>query len=209
MGRARLHFTGAPPVDEHEEELQMLEQYSRNWWLIALRGIAAIIFGILAFVWPGITFLALVLLFGAYVLVDGVFAIIGAITHRSENENRWLLLLEGLVSIAAGVIAWFAPGLAGLALVLLIAAWAVVTGVLEIWAAVQLRKEIHGEWLLALSGILSVIFGILLALNPAVGSLVVIWIIGAYAIVFGIILLALAWRLHGLAPRRAGEARPA
>ena len=187
----------------------MLEQYSRNWWLIALRGIAAIIFGILAFVWPGITFLALVLLFGAYALVDGVFAIIGAITHHSGNEHRWVLFLEGLVSIAAGLIAWFLPGLAALSLLLVIAAWAVVTGVLEIWAAVQLRKEMHGEWLLALSGILSVIFGILLALNPTVGSLVVIWIIGAYAIVFGIILLALAWRLHGRAPQEAGATRPA
>jgi uncharacterized membrane protein HdeD (DUF308 family) len=180
----------------------MLNQYARNWWVLAVRGIAAIIFGVLAFVWPGITFLVLVLLFGAYALVDGVFAIIHAFTHREGHTRWWVLLLEGIVSIAAGLIAWSRPGLAAFALLMVIAAWAILTGVLEIVAAMRLREEIKDELLLALSGIASVVFGGLLVLNPIVGSLAVIWIIGAYAIIFGAIELALAWRLHSLGTRR-------
>ena len=188
----------------------MLNQYTQNWWAIALRGIAAIIFGILAFVVPGITFLALVLLFGAYALVDGIFAIVAAFTHRAGHSRWWVMFLEGLVSIAAGLIAFFFPGIAAFSLVLVIAAWALVTGVLEIVAAIRLRKEIQGEWMLIVSGLASVVFGILVALNPIAGTLAIIWITGAYAIVFGILLLSLSWRLHNLGSTRTTSApRPA
>ncbi len=183
----------------------MVAQFARNWWWLALRGVAAMLFGILAFIWPGITFLALVLLFGAYALVDGVFAIIAAFTNRAGHDRWWVLLLEGLVSVAAGLITLFFLGLAAFALLIVIAAWAIVTGVLEIAAAIRLRQEIKGEVLLALSGIASVIFAILLFLNPITGSIVVVWIIGAYAIVFGALLFALAWRMRDFGARKSGK----
>src|SRR4051794_34974783 len=138
---------------------------ARNWWALALRGLFAVLFGIAAFAWPGITLGALVLLYGAYAFVDGVFAIAAALAGRTEGLPWWALLLEGVFGIAAGVIAFAWPGITALALLFLISAWAVVTGVFEIVAAVRLRKEIRGEWLLALSGVLSVLFGVALVVN--------------------------------------------
>ena len=177
----------------------MLDALTRRWWVVALRGVAAVIFGILALVWPAITLGALVLLFGAYALVDGVCALWTAATGGPAASGRrpWLVL-EGVVGVAAGVVTVVWPGITALALLAVIAAWAFVTGVLEIVAAVRLRREIEGEWLMVLSGVLSVVFGILLIINPAAGALAVTWLIGAYAIVFGAVLLGLAMRLYRL-----------
>jgi uncharacterized membrane protein HdeD (DUF308 family) len=175
----------------------MLTQFSRNWWLVALRGVVAILFGILAFVWPGITITVLVLLFGAYALVDGLFAVFVALTNNA-GERRWWVLLEGLVGIAVGVLAFLWPAAMAISLLFLIAAWAIFTGVLEILAAIELRREISDEWLLILSGIASVIFGVLIVLFPGAGALSVIWLIAVYAVVFGVLLVALSLRLRSL-----------
>jgi uncharacterized membrane protein HdeD (DUF308 family) len=179
----------------------MITDLSRNWWTLALRGLAAVIFGILAYVWPDITFTVLVLFFGAYVLWDGIFGLIGA--FRTQSDRRWPLILEGLVGIAAGLFTFFWPGAATLALLLIIGAWAIITGVFEIIAAIRLRKEIEGEWLMLISGLLSVLFGIALIVWPAAGLVAVTWLIGAYAILFGILLIVLGFRL-----RTRNEQRP-
>jgi len=168
----------------------------RHWWVVALRGLAAIVFGILAFVWPGITLAVLVLLFGAYAIVDGVLALYAAV--RSGGKGVWAPLFEGIVGIAAGLVAFFLPGLTALALLFVIATWAILTGVMEVITAVRLRQVINNEWALILSGVLSVIFGLVLVAQPGAGALAVVWIIGIYAIVFGVALLALAWRLRGV-----------
>jgi uncharacterized membrane protein HdeD (DUF308 family) len=170
---------------------------ARNWWLIALRGAAAIVFGLLTFITPGITLALLVTFFGAYALVDGVFTLLSIFRRRAAETPWWTLLLQGLVSIAAGLVTFVWPVMTALVLIYLIGAWAVVTGVLEIAAAIRLRKEIEGEVWLALSGVLSIAFGIFAILAPAVGAIAVVFWIGAYALVFGALLLALAFRLRG------------
>jgi uncharacterized membrane protein HdeD (DUF308 family) len=157
-----------------------------------------LIFGLLAFMWPGITLTALVFLFGAYALVDGAFAIVAGIRAPKEYKRWWLLLIEGILSVFAGVIAFTVPGITALVLLGMIAGWAIITGVLEVVAAIQMRKYITGEWLLVLSGVASLLFGVALLINPGAGALAVVWIIGAYAVVFGILLLALGFRLRGL-----------
>jgi uncharacterized membrane protein HdeD (DUF308 family) len=179
----------------------MTTYLSRNWWTLALRGLAAVIFGILAFIWPGVTVTILVLFFGAYALWDGIFALIGA--FRTEGKRRWPLVLEGLVGIAAGLFVFFWPGPATLALLYVIGAWAVITGIFEIIAAIRLREEIEGEWLMLISGVLSVLFGIALFIWPAAGALALTWMIAAYAILFGILLIVLGFRL-----RTRNEQRP-
>lgn len=171
---------------------------ARNWWAIALRGVFAIIFGVLALIWPGITLGALILLFGAYVLVDGIFAVVAALRQVGDRPRWWTLLIEGLLSIGAGVIAFVWPGLTALALLYLIAAWAVVTGVVEIIEAIRLRAEIEGEWLLGIAGVASIVFGLLLFGFPGSGALAIVWLIGIYAILFGIALIALGLRLRSL-----------
>lgn len=176
----------------------MLVMYAHNWWAIALRGLAGVIFGLLAFVWPGLTLASLVFLFGAYALVDGAFAIVAGIRAPKEYKRWWVLLIEGIFSVIAGVLAFAVPGMTALILLGLIAGWAIVTGVLEIVAAIQMRKQITNEWLLILSGIVSVLFGVALLINPGAGALAVVWIIGAYAFVFGILLIALGFRLRGV-----------
>jgi uncharacterized membrane protein HdeD (DUF308 family) len=178
----------------------MLNTLSHSWWTLVLRGLAAIIFGILAYVWPDITFTVLVLLFGAYALWDGVFALISA--FRTQGERRWLLVMEGLVGIAAGLVTFFWPGAATLAILTIIAAWAIVTGVFEIIGAIRLRKEIDGEWLLFLSGLLSVLFGIALVIWPVAGLVAVTWMIGGYALVFGILFIILGFRLRNWRDKR-------
>lgn len=180
-----------------------LTALSRNWWAVALRGVAAIIFGILTFVVPGITLAVLVLLFGGYAIVDGIFNLVAAARGRAGDgdQSRGWLVLEGLVSIAAGIVTFVWPGLTALALVYIIAAWAVVTGVLEIVAAVRLRRHIDNEWWLALGGVLSIGFGVLLMVAPGVGALALVFWIGAYAIVFGALLVGLAFRLRNARPR--------
>ncbi|HUJ86552.1 MAG TPA: HdeD family acid-resistance protein [Burkholderiales bacterium] len=166
----------------------------RNWWVLLLRGLIAIAFGLLVWFQPGISLAALVLLFGAYVMADGILGVWTAIAGRAEHEHWWLLLLEGLLGIGVGILTFFAPGITALALLFYIAIWAVATGVLEIAAAIRLRKEIGGEWLLILSGLASVVFGVLLVVSPAAGALAVLWLIAAYAIVFGVLLVILAFK---------------
>ena len=186
----------------------MLRTLGRNWWALALRGVAAILLGILAFAWPGITLFVLVLFFGAYMLVDGIFAIVAAVRAAGEEDRWWLLLIEGILGVLAGLVAFFWPGLTALALLYFIAAWAIVTGIMEIVAAVRLRQEIEGEWALGLSGLLSVIFGVLLVVLPApAGLLSLVWLIGAYAVATGVLLLILAFRVRSEAGREA-PARP-
>ncbi len=176
----------------------MLVVYTSSWWALVLRGLAAIAFGVLAFVWPQITLTALVFLWGAYALVDGAFAIAAGVKSHGENKRWWVLLLEGILGVAAGLVAFLVPGITALVLLMLIAAWAMVTGAFEIAAAIQLRKYIKGEWLLALAGVASVLFALALLFNPAAGALAVVWLIGAYSIVFGILLIVLGVRLHNL-----------
>jgi uncharacterized membrane protein HdeD (DUF308 family) len=182
-----------------------VDSLSRNWWAVSLRGLAGILFGIITFFAPGISLAALVLLFGAYALMDGVLAIVSAVRRRGA-DRWWLLLLEGLVGIGAGVLTFLWPAITAIVLLYVIAAWALVTGVFEIAAAIRLRKAITGEWLLALSGIFSVALGVLLVLFPGPGALAVVIWIGAYAFVFGALLFALGLRLRGLgSPRTRGE----
>jgi uncharacterized membrane protein HdeD (DUF308 family) len=176
----------------------MLLVYTGTWWVMVLRGIAAVAFGVLAFISPRITLTALVFLWGAYALVDGAFAIAAGIKTYGEYKRWWLLLLEGVLGVAAGLVAFVMPGITALVLLILIGAWAIVTGLFEIAAAIQLRKEIKGEWLLGLAGVASVLFGIALLVNPVVGALAVVWLIAAYALVFGVLLIALGVRLHSL-----------
>jgi uncharacterized membrane protein HdeD (DUF308 family) len=171
---------------------------AKNWWLVALRGIAAILFGVLAAIVPGLTLALLVMLFGAYALIEGGFNVVAAVRGATGGRAWWALLLEGLVSLAAGVVAFVMPGLTALALVYLIAAWAIVTGILEIAVAVRLRKHITGEWWLALSGVLSIAFGVLVSLFPGAGALAMVLWIGAYSIIFGILLLAVAFKLRSV-----------
>jgi uncharacterized membrane protein HdeD (DUF308 family) len=174
----------------------ILPVLSRNWWALALRGVAAILFGLAAFFLPGITLAVLILLFGAYMLVDGIFAIIAAVRAEEHDTRWWLLLAEGVLGVLAGIVAFLWPGLTALALLYLVAAWAIVTGILQIVGAIRLRQEIEGEWALILGGILSVIFGVLLAVMPGVGILALIWLIGAYALVSGVLLIVLAFRVR-------------
>ncbi len=174
----------------------MLHALARNWWAVLIRGIAAIIFGILAFLWPGATGVALVILFGAYAFVDGVFAIVAAIRAAEAHERWGAFVIEGIIGLVIAAITFFNPRITAFALYLTIAVWALLTGVLEIVAAIRLRKEIQNEWLLILGGIASLVFGILLIVYPLAGVLTVIWLIGAYAIVFGVMMIGLALRLR-------------
>jgi uncharacterized membrane protein HdeD (DUF308 family) len=183
----------------------LVELLARHWWVLLVRGLAAIGFGILAFVWPGVTLASLVIVFGAYALVDGVFAIVGAI-RGGGRQPWWLLVLEGLVGIGIGVLTLVAPGVTALALLFYIAIWAIATGVLQIAAAIALREEIEGEWLLGLGGLASVLFGALLVARPGAGALAVLWLIGAWALVFGVLLVILSFRVRGLRSVAAAHA---
>jgi uncharacterized membrane protein HdeD (DUF308 family) len=177
-------------------------ELTRSWWILAVRGLAAVIFGLLALVWPEITLLALVLVFGAYAFVDGVFALVAAVRGRQlAGGSRAWLVLEGLLGIGAGIVAVVWPDITALALLWVIAFWAVLTGVLEIVAAIRLRSVLDNEWLLVVAGALSIVFGLILIIWPESGAVGLVWLIGIYAIVFGIVLLGLALRLRSLGRR--------
>jgi uncharacterized membrane protein HdeD (DUF308 family) len=167
-----------------------------NWWSVLIRGLLAILIGIVALALPGVTVTALVFLFAGYAFVDGVVSIIGAVRAVAAKERWGSLLIEGIAGIAAGLITVLWPAITALTLIYVIAAWAIVTGVLEIAAAVRLRRHISGEWLLALSGVASVIFGVLVAAVPLAGALVLAVWFGAYEVVFGTLLVALGFRLR-------------
>jgi uncharacterized membrane protein HdeD (DUF308 family) len=190
-----------------------LQQVARNWGWVLLRGVAAIAFGVLAFVWPGVTLLVLAILWGAWAMADGVVALITAFRVRERGRAFWPLILIGVLGIAAGVVTFVMPSLTAIVLLMFIAAWAIVTGVLQMVFAFRLRKEIEGEWFLALSGVVSVIFGGLMVAQPGAGALAVVWVIGGYSIFFGLLMAALAFKLKrlagGAAPRVTGTPRPA
>lgn len=183
-----------------------VDTLTRNWWVMLIRGVAGVLFGIATFFAPGVSLAVLVLLFGAYALVDGVLAVISAVRRRGVSDRWWMLLLEGLVGIAAGIMTLVWPGITALALLYVIAAWALLTGAFEIAAAIRLRKIITGEWLLVLSGVASIGLGILLMIFPGPGALVMVLWIGAYVFVFGILLIALSLRLRSLDRSRTPHA---
>jgi uncharacterized membrane protein HdeD (DUF308 family) len=174
----------------------MVDTFRLNWWLLALRGLVAVLFGVLAFVWPGATLITLVWLFGAFALVNGLLSLILAAKAPKGYPRIGSLILGGLLGILAGLLTFVMPGITALGLLMLIAAWAIVTGIMEVVAAIRLRKIIANEWLLILAGIASVAFGVILFLQPAAGALALIWWIGAWALIFGILLIVLAFRMR-------------
>jgi uncharacterized membrane protein HdeD (DUF308 family) len=183
----------------------MSEALARNWWVIAIRGLLGIAFGIIALLQPFAAILAFVLVFAAYAVVDGIFAIVAAVRAARERERWGLLVLSGIASIAAGVLAVLWPGITVLAFVLLLAAWSIVTGALAIGAAFRLNRQ-HGRGWLIFSGVVSAIYGVLLAIAPIIGAVVLTWWIGAWALVFGVLLLVLAFRLRAHRHDRAPDA---
>jgi uncharacterized membrane protein HdeD (DUF308 family) len=182
----------------------MAQILALNWWALALRGAVAIIFGLIAFLMPGVTLYALTILFGAYALIDGIVSLLAAFRSARQGEHWWTLLFEGVMGLGAAAVTAAWPGVTLVVLVFIIAAWAVVTGVFEIIAAMRLRRFISGEWLLVLAGIASILFGVLLFAAPATGAIVLAWWLGAYIFVFGILTLGLAFRLR----RWSGSLRP-
>jgi uncharacterized membrane protein HdeD (DUF308 family) len=188
----------------------LIEGLARNWWLFALRGAAAIAFGVLALVWPGVTVTVLVFLFGVYALVDGIGSLVAAWRHRGDSVHRGHHLGEGLLALLIGVIALVWPGITALALIVLIALWALTTGIVEISLAVRLRRVITNEWWLAVSGVLSILVGIILLVRPGAGALAIAIVIGIYAILFGVVLIVFGLRLRrlsqGMALRSRGNA---
>jgi uncharacterized membrane protein HdeD (DUF308 family) len=187
----------------------MIKVLTRSWWALALGGVAAVLFGILAFIWPNIALIVLIALFGAYALVDGIFSIVaaaqGAVLHQS-----WIWpALRGVAGVAVGIITFIRPGITALALLYIIAAWAIITGVLEVIAAIYLRREMTNEWMLILAGALSVLFGVLLiVIGPSAGILALVWLIATYAIIVGVLRIGLAFRLRSLQQQLTGSAGP-
>lgn len=188
-------------VNRIERSDSFVDSMAHNWWVIALRGVAALAFGVIALMWPGMTLLALTYLFGTYALVHGVMDIFLAFAGPGKHPRFWALLVEGIFSLAAGIVAFMWPGITTLTLLLLIAAWAIVSGVSEIVMAFRLRKVIRGEWMMVLAGTLSFLLGVLLIARPALGALAVVWWIGGFALAFGGLLLALSFRMKHLMDR--------
>jgi uncharacterized membrane protein HdeD (DUF308 family) len=176
----------------------MIETLKRHWWVPVIRGIAAIVFGIIAFVYPGITVAMLVLFFGAWVLIDGIFRVIGAIGHRASDSDWGWHIVTGIVGIIVGLLTFHAPQVTALALVIYIAAWALMIGATEIAFAIKLRREIKGEWFLILMGLASIIFAIVLLWNPIAGAAALIWLIAWYAVILGILAIFFGFRLRSL-----------
>jgi len=176
----------------------LIETLKRHWWVPVIRGIAAIVFGIIAFVYPGLTIATLVLFFGAWVLLDGIFRIVGAIGHRASDPDWGWHLVIGILGIVVGLLTFHAPQITALALVIYIAAWALMIGASEIAIAVKMRREIKGEWFLILMGLASIVFAVLLLWKPIAGAAAVIWLIAWYAVVLGILGMFFGLRLRSL-----------
>ncbi len=172
---------------------------TRSWWALLLRGIAAIAFGLLTWILPGISLQTLVLLFGAYSLADGILGVSSGIAGRKEHDDWWVMLLGGLAGIGIGLITFLSPGLTATVLLFYIAIWAIATGILQVVAAIRLRKVVRNEWMLVVGGIASLIFGVLLIVQPGAGVLALLSLIAAYAIVFGILLVMLAFKARRFA----------
>jgi uncharacterized membrane protein HdeD (DUF308 family) len=181
-------------------ERVLLRALAANWWLLLLRGLAAILFGVLALSWPGVTLVSLVLLYGVYALADGVIAIGAALMGGVPAPRGWLVVI-GLLGIATGVLTFLWPGMTALVLLVFIAAWAITTGVMQIVGAIRVRKEIDNEWLLVLGGAVSVVFGLMLLMQPGEGALALLLVIGAYAIVHGVLLVLFSLRVRNFAAR--------
>jgi uncharacterized membrane protein HdeD (DUF308 family) len=186
----------------------MLRVLAEHWWVVALRGLFAVIFGLCAIIVPGLTVTALIVLFGAYALVDGIFLLIAGI-RGGAGVHRAPLIAQGILSAILGILVFSWPGLTALALLYFIAVWAIIIGAVQIVSAVQLRREIANEWFLGITGALSVLFGLICFIYPRSGALAVIWIIGIYALLFGIMLIMLAFRLRGMGEGMAGRMRGA
>jgi uncharacterized membrane protein HdeD (DUF308 family) len=186
-----MTHVASPHFDSHP----MLHALARNWWLLLLRGIAAIVFGVLTFVWPGLTLLTLLLLYGAFALVDGILSLAAAVMGGAPAP-RWWLAIVGFLGLAAGILTFAWPGVTALVLLLFIAFWAIATGVMQIVGAIRLRKEIDNEWLLIFCGVVSVVFGLILIAQPQTGALALAFVIGFYAILEGIGLVGLSLRLR-------------
>src|SRR5438067_8815715 len=176
----------------------LIETLKRHWWVPVLRGVAAIVFGVIAFVYPGLTVAVLVLLFGAWVLVDGVFRIVGAIGHRASDPDWGWQLVIGILGIIIGFLTFHAPAITALVLVIYIAAWALMIGATEIAVAFKLRREIKGEWFLILMGLASIIFAAFLLWNPLAGAAALIWVIAWYAVIVGVLAIFFGFRLRSL-----------
>jgi uncharacterized membrane protein HdeD (DUF308 family) len=192
--------TAAEAVTERISEV-----LSEKWWVLLLRGLIAVVFAVMIWLQPAISLKALIILFGAFAFADGLLGVWTALSSRKEKDNWWLLMIWGLVGIGIGIITFVAPAVTALALLFYIAIWAIVTGILEIIAAVKLRKEIEGEWLLGLAGLIGVIFGILLIAHPGAGALAVLWLIAAYSLIFGLLLIILAFRVRNLGKKLASR----
>ena len=174
------------------------ETLKRHWWVPVIRGIAAIVFGIIAFAYPGLTIATLVLFFGAWVLIDGIFRIVGAIGGRASDPEWGFHLIIGIIGIIIGFLTFHAPAITALALIIYIAAWALMIGVSEVAFAIKLRREIKGEWFLILMGLASILFAVLVLWNPVPGALALIWLIACYAVVFGFLGIIFGFRLRSL-----------
>lgn len=177
--------------------VRILDTLTRNWWVLLLRGLGAIAFAIATWVWPGLTIAVFVLLFGAFTFADGALAVWGAITGPKGDRDRWVLLLWGLVGLATGALAVLAPGLVAASFIFLIAGWAILTGILEIIAAIRLREQIRGEWVLVVAGLASVAFGVVIGLRPGAGAVAISWLVAGYAFLFGLLLVVLAFKVKG------------
>lgn len=194
MTHAHVHGPGA-----FFTSLGLLQAMAERWWLVLLRGIAAILFGILAFGWPGLTLVALTLVWGAYAIVDGALALGGAISGKAAPfAPRWWLAVVGICGIVAGGVAFYSPVTTAQVLLWFIGAWAVVVGALQVWGGWRLRKEIEGEWMLIASGLLWIALGVILYAQPAAGALAVAWLIGTLAVLAGFNYVMLAFRLRKL-----------
>src|SRR5437870_5509559 len=176
----------------------LIETLKRHWWVPVIRGIAAIVFGVIAFAYPGLTVAVLVLLFGAWVLVDGIFRVIGAVGHRAFDKEWGFDLIIGIVGIIIGLLTFHAPQITALALIIYIAAWALMIGATEIALAIKLRREIKGEWFLILMGLVSIVFAVMLSWTPAVGAAELIWIMAWYAVILGVLGIIFGFRLRSL-----------
>lgn len=188
----------------------MLSMVARDWWVFAIRGIAAIVFGVLAFMWPAATLAVLVLLFGAYVLVDGVALLVSLVRGEPiARRHAWSVGIMGVLGILAGIGTFVWPGLTALSLLYIVAVWVIAMGTFQVVAAVALRRELDGEFWMALGGVVSVVFGALLIAFPGEGLLSLVWLVGIWSVVFGVSSLGLAYRLHGISsalPRQSKHA---
>jgi uncharacterized membrane protein HdeD (DUF308 family) len=180
--------------------ISMLTPLARNWKLLLFRALVSIAFGVMAFIWPKLTLLTLVLLFAAFALADGALALGAAIMGRTELGSRWWLLFVGVTGILAGIVAFLMPGVTAWTFAVIVGFWSIMTGAFEIVGAIRLRKEIEGEFFLIVAGVVNILFGMVLLMVPGLGLLTLIYLVGIYAIISGVALAAFAWRIRGLAP---------